>query len=374
MSNARGEKDYVSLVNGLITEASPLSFPPDSTADELNFVLQLDGLIRARRKGFDLTLPMFSETKVLPTNTATFDNVYYWSKPNLILFTYSEESQSKLMVHRNEAGFPNIGSYVIANEAATTEIAESTNLICITLSNNQRPVLLEYDEVSKTVNIYDVDIYLRDFELVDDDLQISGRPASLTEEHKYNLFNAGWYAQRKLESTGKAGDPIEEFASESSSRTISATFVAPNIIEGLDDLSLNTLSNGDAITVTDSSLNNGIYSVDSVEVYSSAPQLVRIVVQGSAIVNEGPVTIGLNIGTQYPSNADIPVLGLKTNDNGDELFSADTLNETSLGNTEAPRGHYVYNINNFDRDARVASPVTDGTTDSSITLKESINL
>ena len=91
-------------------------------------------------------------------------------------------------------------------------------------------------------------------------------------------------------------------------------------------------------------------------------------------MNEGPVTIDLTIPQQYPSNADIAQLGLKADSSGNEEFSADTLNEIVLGNTEAPRGHYVYNINSFDRNTRLASPSTDGTADSSLTLQTTVNL
>ena len=34
MPRVSGSKDYVSLAQGLITEASPLSFPENATADE----------------------------------------------------------------------------------------------------------------------------------------------------------------------------------------------------------------------------------------------------------------------------------------------------------------------------------------------------
>lgn len=374
MTRARGEKDYVSLVNGLITEASPLSFPENSTTDELNFVLNLDGLVRARRKGFENLVPDFSQAHG-GSSTVSFEDALYWRSPNLILVIYRESAptaKTVLLIHKNDASFTFVDSYEISSTDVEIQLDDNTNYVSIV--NGSEPVLLEYEEDLNQLNIYTVDLFIRDFELVDDGLQISGRPASLSDEHEYNLYNAGWYALRKLSSTGKLGDPIEEFSSESASRNISATFVATSTIEGLDDLSLSTLSNGDSITITGSVSNNGTYTVASTQIYSSAPQLVRITVQEVSIVNEGPVTVDLTIPQQFPSNADIATLGLKADSDGNEEFSADTLNETVLGNTEAPRGHYVYNINNFDREARRTSKNTDGTVDSTLTLQQTVAL
>lgn len=374
MSNARGEKDYVSLVNGLITEASSLSFPENSTADELNFRLDLNGLIRTRRKGFEELVSDFTQLHG-GSSSVVFEEALYWNAPDLILLIYRETAPSAktvLLIHRNDVNYTFVDSYEISGENTTIQLDDLTNFVLIV--NGEKPTLLEYDESANEILIYSVDVFVRDFELVDDGLQISGRPTSLSDEHEYNLYNAGWYALRRLESTGEPGDPVQEFAADSASRSISATFVAPSTIEGIDDLSLASLSNGDAISVSGSASNNGGYTVDSTEIYSSAPQLVRIFVQENTIVNEPSVSIQLTVPQQYPSNADIAQLGLKDDGAGNEVFSNDTVNETILGNSEAPRGHYVYNINNFDREARRTSKSTDGTVDSTLTLEQTVSL
>lgn len=374
MSNARGEKDYVSLVNGLITEASPLSFPENSTTDELNFRLDLGGLIRARRRGFEELVSNFTQLHG-GSSTVVFEDALYWQAPDLILIVYRETAPSAktvLLIHRNDVSYTFLDSYEISTENTSVQIDDLTNFVVIT--NGEKPTLLEYDESGNQIVIYSVDIFVRDLELVDDGLQISGRPTALTDEHEYNLYNAGWYAQRKLVSTGVLGDPVQEFASESGTRNLSITFVANNTLEAIEDLSLASLSNGDSITVTGSTSNDGTYTVSSTQIYSSAPQLLRIVVQETSIVNEAAVTVDLTVPQQYPSNADIAQLGLKDDGSGNEVFSASTLNETVLGNSEAPRGHYVYNINNFDREARRLSKSLDGTVDSTLTQEATVSL
>ena len=64
----------------------------------------------------------------------------------------------------------------------------------------------------------------------------------------------------------------------------------------------------------------------------------------------------------YPSNADSPVLGMKINVSGDDEWSYDALSETPKGNSENPRGHYVFKINDFDRNAKILDPNEDGVT------------
>ena len=52
MAQAEINREYLTFVKGLITEASALSFPENASIDEDNFVLNRDGS-RQRRLGFD---------------------------------------------------------------------------------------------------------------------------------------------------------------------------------------------------------------------------------------------------------------------------------------------------------------------------------
>lgn len=68
------------FVKGLITEASPLNFPPNSTKEELNFLLKRTGE-RSRRLGID-----FEESyQLVNTGRSTLNHtpgVFVWSEPN----------------------------------------------------------------------------------------------------------------------------------------------------------------------------------------------------------------------------------------------------------------------------------------------------
>jgi len=298
MPRVRGDKDYISLAKGLITEASPLAFPENSTADELNFVLDKDGLIRRRRRGFQSKR---TEQTIVGTD-ATIENAYYWQAPDLILFVVTTAApNTTLYIHRNNSSLTLLNSYVLNTAASVTEIAENTNIIFITTSDSQKPVLLEYEELANTIEIYEVDMFVRDFELVDDTLDLTERPTSLDDNHTYNLYNAGWYKDRRYQY--RANQPVQ-----------------------------------DPLTSFNSSLND---------------------------VTEA--------GT-YPSNADVISIGVSVNENGVTTFRDDEVRNNNLGNTEAPRGHYIYNINSFNRDARIADKTLDGSVSTTLTSVGTVSL
>ena len=52
MPQSKTPVELTSFSKGLITEANPLTFPPDASVDEQNFVLNRNGT-RSRRLGMD---------------------------------------------------------------------------------------------------------------------------------------------------------------------------------------------------------------------------------------------------------------------------------------------------------------------------------
>lgn len=65
MSRSKFEKTFNTFTKGLITEASELNFPEDSSLYEKNFVLYRDGG-RDRRKGMELVYPLGLTLTSLP--------------------------------------------------------------------------------------------------------------------------------------------------------------------------------------------------------------------------------------------------------------------------------------------------------------------
>lgn len=296
MPRVAGSKDHISLAGGLVTEASPLAAPDGTTSDELNFLLEMNQGIRRRRKGYKNQNSDFTKTVSGATSSKILDTVY-WREEDLFIvcISFAGADETWVRFHSNNSTYTYRGEYQIASsELTSVSISEVRGDIIITgeaSGTPSDPILLTLD--SSTLSVYSIDIYIRDFELVEDGLRISERPASLSLDHRYNLLNAGWYAERRLASTGAKGNTYTDF-----------------------------------------------------------------------------------FGSQgvYPSNADISQIGLKVDEDGNEEFDPDTLVETPLGNSEAPRGHYVFNIEGYDRTARVGDSDNDGTVDSTLTLLGTVSL
>ena len=200
---AAGQKEYVNLAKGLLTEISPLSFPDGATSHELNFTVNKDGLVRERRKGFSYVYPL----NTFAGATSTLENLFYWrgSKYAIAILT-NAVPETYLRVHALDANFTAVADVKIADAIVSTQIAELTNFLVITLSNNDKPILLEYEEATDSILVNTVGLHVRDFELVNDGLRASETPTSLTDNHRYNLYNAGWFVSKKDED--QSGNPL----------------------------------------------------------------------------------------------------------------------------------------------------------------------
>lgn len=285
MARASGQKEYTPLIKGLITEASPLNFPEGATADELNFTVDKGGMLRVRRKGFARTYNSFTVTG----GDARLENMVYWRKSGYVVLTYTNDTpETYLRIHAFDENFTIVDTFKIADSRCETQLAELTDYLLVTLSNGEKPVLLKYDSVNDEISAYNVDLYIRDFELVSDGLSPSTRPATLSDNHEYNILNAGWYDSKRDETT--SGNPVD---------------LATDIFHS-------------------------------------------------------------NLGV-YPSNADIISVGMTTNASGNYTFDPVLVRDAGLGNSLAPRGHYVYPIDNIDRDSKLVTPSDDGAPDTTLT-------
>jgi hypothetical protein len=193
MPRASGQKDYMSMAKGLVTEASSLAFPEGATSNELNFTIDRNGLIRKRRLGFDKLVADF----VIAGVDVKLENVFYWRGPSLVGVIITDNTpQTILRFHAVDDNFTFIAQIVIATSVVTTQVAQTTTLLTLTTSSGTNPVLCEYDSVAEEINVGTVGLHIRDFELVDDGLGVSERIATIDNNHRYNLYNSTWYQEK----------------------------------------------------------------------------------------------------------------------------------------------------------------------------------
>lgn len=284
------EQGYLSFASGLITELNPLSTPDElkgTTSDELNMAVDTDGMVRVRREGFSLlTIPRQNVV-------GTVISVKYWRLGSCyIVCSYNptpvDDSYVTYTTFIDIADPTKDRSY--ATKVLVADFLETPSVCFLRtktiVSYGGRPLLFTR-EISGEFTIQYIDLYIRDFKLLDDDQQVTQRTGILTDEHKYNLYNAGWYQHRALLDPAVTGDPVTNFQSKKS---------------------------------------------------------------------------------VYPSNADIPYLGDTTDSNGDLKFKPDAFDNLNLGSTEAPRGHYVYNIRDINRGYSIANKTEDGVPSTTLSI------
>ena len=194
-------KEYNTFNRGIITEANPLNFPENASIDEANFVLNRDGS-RQVRFGMDFEENFTATAVPSMTSAAIGVSSHEWiNAGNTVANQFSVvQIGSVLLVY--DATADSISSSLVATIDASSvitntgiEIQSSSGMgFFFFTSGNGNPAVLEY--VGGVVSLRTVALKIRDFFGVYDGLAVDDKPATLTNAHKYNLFNQGWDATR----------------------------------------------------------------------------------------------------------------------------------------------------------------------------------
>jgi hypothetical protein len=195
------------FVKGIITEATALNFPPNATSDEQNFDLNRDGS-RRRRFGIDYesdfvkTDTGFTESsiKAVGVNTFLWDNVENNDNLHLVVI----QVKDKLWFVDRYAttfstAFKNGGSALTLSNVYDEDFdAVSIEGKLVLIARYKDPTYLSYNSSTDTVTATPIYIKVRDFWGVSDGLATTTRPVSLSNTHRYNLFNQGWTISNAL--------------------------------------------------------------------------------------------------------------------------------------------------------------------------------
>jgi hypothetical protein len=300
MPRSQATKLYRTFVKGLITEASPLTYPEDTSFDEDNTLLFQKGN-RTRRLGVDFednfTLSSFQDAD--PSTTPIIE--YAWPSVNNDALTsflclqvggtiyfynlYANPVSSGLK------GFSiDLATYAAAGATAIDkspiQMTSGKGFLFIAGSKID-PLIVEYRPLTDTITIERVAILIRDFKGVDDLLAVDEEPTTLSNEHKYNLINQGW-----LTSTTT---PVTSY-----------TVVGRSVSAVVNSTTQDT-------------------------------------------INKYKTVIG-----RYPGNNKQWILGKMAVDEGSYKvgdFNPTLLNKAHVGNGRAPRGHFIIDAFKTDRSA-----------------------
>ena len=206
MPRAQANKTYFTYVRGLITEASPLTYPENASVDEDNFDLFRDGSRRPRR-GLDFETGFsesgnVSSTQFLSRSHSWFlwravsndgqNNVHVVQQGDTLLIFDADvdvtptTSETLLTQPTVSPSATNVGD-------ARIEWASGSGFL-FGAGASIEPFFMELTvPAGPDFDITDITLQIRDFEGVDDSLAIDARPGSLSDDHDYNLQNQSWF-------------------------------------------------------------------------------------------------------------------------------------------------------------------------------------
>ena len=206
MPQATANKLYRTFLKGLVTEASALTYPEDTSFDEDNCLIFVAGN-RTRRLGMD-----YEDEYQLSSYTSPQSNL----TPALVEYTWKNVANIEgldFLCHQvndtihfyNCSGnpvSPNIKSFSIdlsdyyvagyvSPEYAQVQMVSGKGYLFV-VSAAIQPIIVEYTLLSDSISVQEIEIVIRDFDGVDDGIAVDDEPNSLTAEHNYNLQNQGW--------------------------------------------------------------------------------------------------------------------------------------------------------------------------------------
>lgn len=196
------KKQYYTFVKGLVTEASPLTFPENASLDEDNFVLERTGG-RSRRLGIDFEAgyalkPSGYTATVLADTKISF---HRWDTPNGntnvsigVVRIQDKLWFFNLLTSNPSANFLNSGAALNIPDLGSGDIdtAVINNKFIIVSKDLALPILLSYDDTSDVVSYQTISVQVRDFWGVYESTGDTVRPTTLSSAHEYNLRNQNW--------------------------------------------------------------------------------------------------------------------------------------------------------------------------------------
>lgn len=199
------------FVRGLITEATGLNFPEDAAHDALNVRFGSNGEV-TRRFGFDLE-EGFS-TRTIDRSTVVV-NAYLWEAAagdgtntfaviqigaSLYFYDATEDTLSNGYIESLALGSHSSGG---SGDIEDYEcVFSSGDGVLFVAHPYMETLYISYDAAgSPKFTATEISIEVRDTQGLDDGLGIEESPSSLSDDHKYNLFNQGWYGTQITSDT-----------------------------------------------------------------------------------------------------------------------------------------------------------------------------
>lgn len=209
------------FIKGLITEASPLTFPDNASLDEINMVPNRDGS-RNRRLGMNYEENFNLINSGIPYNEGAAISSYTWKNPG----GYPDKEFSVVQLGGSLLIFDTaispvssslLQTFTISGDITTRMSMTSVDGILVIASGSSAITSIDYNG-SFTLNTGRLKI--RDLFGVEDiiggvDLRdgsgLAIRPTTMTDAHSYNLRNQTWAASRYVDGEEYLRDCVSTY-------------------------------------------------------------------------------------------------------------------------------------------------------------------
>lgn len=220
------------FVGGLVTDASPLTFPDNASIAETNFVLDSDGT-RRRRQGMDLESSASSIVTGLTLNNPMGHSSYRWENaggdPDKSLLVVQFGNQVKFFDLDNDPISQTVIDTINFDASTYSKIFSYAQVdgILVIANGNKDVEVFEYDDSTTSITRTQTTLRIRDLFGVEDvadgvDLRdsnnVSLRQTTETDAHLYNLRNQSWGVPRRDDALQTLADPITKYKGDDSNR------------------------------------------------------------------------------------------------------------------------------------------------------------
>ena len=256
MGRARGDKEYILPVKGLNTEANLLHFPNEFSPNVLNFEPDYNPqMVRVRKGLAESGSPQLVDTRNASDHDVAITS-FLWEgaggDPDLDLivvqvaeflffFDVADISTPSTAIHTEKY---DLSKALSGTSKGTQALLEPTRVVMTNVKGKLLvtceqidPVILTWDPVSSVLSPVLLTLKIRDVLGIEDGLEIDEHPSTLTDDHKYNLYNQGWGKQRRLTAgSSTESDPIANYNTVNSEYPSNADVVWVGMIEESGDL------------------------------------------------------------------------------------------------------------------------------------------
>lgn len=292
--------EFNTFVGGLVTEASPLTFPLNASLDEENFTLNKDGT-RSRRAG----LQFETGFGVITSDSALVDgelvtSSFKWTNAgglstNTIVCVQMGNTIDFFQGNAQTISLTKFYTYTFSGLSPVLKFSYASVDGKLVVANGQKQVcVFTYDnsivDRTKAISVKFKKLFIRDLFGLDDisggrDLRagtdISWRPGGVTGNHIYNLRNQGWATPRpSWTGDNSPVDVMQDFANNAGGQYPSnADNITSYIYANTDSKSSKTLQRFDVENIVNNPPANtespiGYFIIDALDRGNSRRQAI----------------------------------------------------------------------------------------------------